>query len=222
MSTPSIPRPPGTPGPEPSGAAGAGSGPAAAGRNPAVGSTSSHYELLELSPAATTAELRQAFRRLSKRYHPDTTTLPPPQAEEAFRRLQLAYAVLSDPLQRNRYDTLLQGAGVSPGASRAAAAPARSTVMAESPRAVGVRRALSGGEWFALLLLGLALVLSLVLGIGVAWARGTALVRSPSWWADGAGGMAIPGPASASDTPAASGPPPTQPVQPVPTAEPTR
>jgi len=47
---------------------------------------------------------------------------------------------------------------------------------------VGVRRALSGGEWFALLLLGVALALSLVLGLGVAWARGAALVRTPSWW----------------------------------------
>jgi len=173
-------------------------------------SPSSHYELLELSPAATASELRQAFRRLSKLYHPDTTTLPVPQAEEAFRRLQLAYGVLSDPLQRNRYDTLLQGAGARPGAPRAAAAaPARAPVMAESPRAVGVRRALSGGEWFALLLLGLALVLSLVLGIGVAWARGTALVRSPSWWSEAQ--AQTPPPALAPGMPArarAAAPPP--------------
>ena len=35
----------------------------------------------------------------------------------------------------------------------------------------------------ALLLLAVAMVLSLVLGLGVAWARGVALVRAPSWWA---------------------------------------
>jgi nitrate reductase gamma subunit len=46
-----------------------------------------------------------------------------------------------------------------------------------------VRRALSGGEWFALLLLGIAVVFSLVLGVGLAWARGTELLREPSWWA---------------------------------------
>jgi hypothetical protein len=101
-----------------------------------------HYELLQIAPDASQQELRQAFRRLSKRYHPDTTDLPAEQAEEAFRHLQQAYLTLSDP----------------------------------------VRRALSGGEWFALLLLGVAVVFSLVLGVGLAWARGTELLREPSWW----------------------------------------
>ena len=59
-----------------------------------------HYQLLELSPQATAAELRQAFRHLSKRYHPDTTTLPPAEAREAFARLRQAYAVLADPDSR--------------------------------------------------------------------------------------------------------------------------
>ena len=140
----------------------------------------SHYELLEVAATATPVELRQAFRRLSKRYHPDTTTLPAAQAEEAFRRLQQAYGVLIDPTARRRYDDLLRGPVAVP----------RPVVVAGPPpdgaRPVGVRRALSGGEWFALLLLGLALVLSLVLGIGVAWARGAELMRQPSWWQAGA------------------------------------
>jgi hypothetical protein len=45
-----------------------------------------------------------------------------------------------------------------------------------------VRRALSGGEWLALLLLGLAVLFSLVLGVGLALARGADLVTWPSWW----------------------------------------
>jgi uncharacterized protein involved in exopolysaccharide biosynthesis len=44
-----------------------------------------------------------------------------------------------------------------------------------------VRRALSGGEWLALLLLALALVFSLVLGVGLALARGAAFSTWPSW-----------------------------------------
>jgi hypothetical protein len=56
-----------------------------------------------------------------------------------------------------------------------------------------VRRDLSGGEWLALLLLGFALLVSLVLGVGVAWMRGVELVQLPSWWA-GAGSMTGLGP----------------------------
>jgi len=132
-----------------------------------------HYDLLEVESTASVSELRQAFRQLSKRYHPDTTSLPQAQAQESFRQLQQAYAVLSDPISRNRYDSqLLQPPGL----------PAQPPPRTSPPRPVGVRRALSGGEWFALLLLGVALALSLVLGLGVAWARGAALVRTPSWW----------------------------------------
>ena len=46
---------------------------------------------------------------------------------------------------------------------------------------IGERRPLSGGEWFALLLLGLALLLSLVLGLGVAGVQGRAWQVSPDW-----------------------------------------
>jgi hypothetical protein len=52
-----------------------------------------------------------------------------------------------------------------------------------------VRRDLSGGEWLALLLLGFALVVSLVLGVGVAWMRGVELVQWPSWWSETAVGL---------------------------------
>lgn len=135
-----------------------------------------YYALLQLSPGAGSQELRQAFRRLSKCYHPDTTRLPAAQAEEAFRLLSQAYAVLSDPAARRAYDSQRLALRQPPATAAARRAPL------PSPRPVSVRRALSGGEWFALLLLLLALALSLVLGIGVAWARGAALIRPPSWW----------------------------------------
>lgn len=205
-------------------AAAASSGDAASATLP-LGQAFTHYACLQVSSQASPAELRQAFRQLSKRYHPDTTTLPREQAEEAFRRLQQAYAVLIDPLSRRRYDALLQpgvtaqafgDAGAAPGMASsgpagAAAAPGSPGWVASGspasrrsasgapaePRPVGVRRSLSGGEWFALLLLAMALVLSLVLGLGVAWARGAALVRSPSWWPEA--GPTLP-PATAAPT----------------------
>jgi hypothetical protein len=131
---------------------------------------SSFYDLLEMPPTASPQQLRQSFRRLSKCYHPDTTTLPAPVAEQAFQQLQRAYAVLSDPQARQLYDERLRLMRALPALPRSAP--------------VSLRRALSGGEWFALLLLALALVLSLVLGIGVAWARGAEMMRWPSWWTE--------------------------------------
>jgi len=146
-----------------------------------------HYAELKLSRTATSQELRQAFRQLSKLYHPDTTQLPAQEAESAFARLQLAYATLSDPARRRAYDQQL-ASGAAPSFP-----PFAVTEPAAAPgRRVSVRRALSGGEWLALLLLGVALILSLVLGLGVAWARGLALITPPSWSIAGAGGSPEP------------------------------
>ena len=146
---------------------------------PAAGA--SHYQLLEVPVTATEVDLRRAIRQLSKRYHPDTTTLPPAQAAEAFRRLQQAYAVLSDPLRRRAYDQRLAAGSEAAAGARAPAAPA-APAAAPPRRREPDRRALSGGEGFALLLLALALVFSLGLGVGLAWSRGAELVRWPSWW----------------------------------------
>lgn len=136
-------------------------------------SAPSHYERLGLPNSASAEDLRQAFRLLSKRYHPDTTSLPLGEAAAAFQALQHAYGVLSDPEQRQRYDALLladQG-GLSPR-------PPQRVVLREPE----LRRPLSGGEWLALLLLALAAVFALVLGVGLAWLRGVDLIQWPSWW----------------------------------------
>ena len=130
---------------------------------------------------ASPQELRQAFRWLSKRYHPDTTVLPAAEAAAAFQQLQQAYAVLSDPAQRQRYDAQLH----PPPPPRPPGPPP----AAPAPQPASVRRDLSGGEWLALLLLGFALVVSLVLGVGVAWMRGVELVPWPSWWSETAVGL---------------------------------
>jgi DnaJ-domain-containing protein 1 len=166
---------------------------------PIPSSSPTHYELLQLPVTASLEELRQAFRQLSKRYHPDTTTLPAPQAEESFRLLRHAYAVLSDPLRREAYDAQLRQRTAALVLPRALANP---TQVQARLRPDSVRRALSGGEWFALLLLGVALVLSLVLGIGVAWMRGAELVQRPSWWGELQGPplpLPLPAPAAAAD-----------------------
>lgn len=56
-------------------------------------------------------EIKAAYRRLSKEYHPDTTTLPLKSASEKFIRLREAYNILSNEERRRFYDwTLAQEA----------------------------------------------------------------------------------------------------------------
>ena len=156
----------------------------------------SHYELLQITPQASGQDLRRAFRNLSKLYHPDTTELPEQEASEAFRQLQQAYLTLSDPDRRRAYDASLLAMQAQP------AVPLPSPRVVASP--VPVRRALSGGEWLALLLLALAVIFSLVLGVGLAWARGAAFLRAPSWWPT-AGQTAEFSPSTAPDVGSATG-----------------
>lgn len=61
-----------------------------------------YYEVLGVSKTATDAEIKSAFRRLAKKYHPDINKEA--GAEEKFKEIQEAYAVLSDPNKRKQYD----------------------------------------------------------------------------------------------------------------------
>lgn len=61
-----------------------------------------YYEVLGVSKNATDAEIKSAFRKLAKKYHPDVNKEP--DAEEKFKECQEAYAVLSDPQKRSQYD----------------------------------------------------------------------------------------------------------------------
>ncbi len=61
-----------------------------------------YYEVLGVPRHATQEEIKQAFRRLARQYHPDVSDAP--DAEERFKEINEAYAVLSDPERRARYD----------------------------------------------------------------------------------------------------------------------
>jgi len=61
-----------------------------------------YYETLGVPRNATAEELKSAFRRLARQYHPDVNK--DPGAEEKFKELNEAYAVLSDDQKRAAYD----------------------------------------------------------------------------------------------------------------------
>ncbi len=72
-----------------------------------------YYEVLGVSKDATQSEIKSAFRKLAKKYHPDVSKEP--DAEEKFKEAQEAYAVLSDENKRKQYDqfghSAFEGAG---------------------------------------------------------------------------------------------------------------
>jgi len=63
-----------------------------------------HYEILGISSGASTIEVKAAFRRLAKLYHPDKN----PQGKEQFAKILLAYEVLVDSSRRRQYDLKLK------------------------------------------------------------------------------------------------------------------
>ena len=61
-----------------------------------------YYEVLGVSRNAEIEEIKRAYRRLAKRYHPDVSRLA--GSEERFKELNEAYQVLSNATSRVRYD----------------------------------------------------------------------------------------------------------------------
>lgn len=60
------------------------------------------YRVLKVSPHATAAEIKSAYRKLARKYHPDVCSSP--DANARFARIHEAYRVLSNSMLRSRYD----------------------------------------------------------------------------------------------------------------------
>jgi molecular chaperone DnaJ len=75
-----------------------------------------YYEILGVPRTASNDDLKAAFRKLARQFHPDVNKSP--DAEERFKEMNEAYAVLSDPEKRSAYDRFghagVRGAGGAP------------------------------------------------------------------------------------------------------------
>jgi molecular chaperone DnaJ len=81
-----------------------------------------YYQILGISESATPEEIKKAYRKLAKQYHPDANQNDP-RAADRFKEVGEAYAVLHDPAKRKQYDQVRKmgaftgfGTGQRPGA----------------------------------------------------------------------------------------------------------
>lgn len=65
-----------------------------------------YYEVLGVSKDASSDDLKKAYRKLAKQYHPDMNP-GDKTAETKFKEVNEAYEVLNDPAKRQRYEQLL-------------------------------------------------------------------------------------------------------------------
>jgi molecular chaperone DnaJ len=70
-----------------------------------------YYQVLEINRSASADDVRRAYRRLARQYHPDLN--PSTEAEERFKEINEAYEVLSDDRRRAAYDRFGHAASAS-------------------------------------------------------------------------------------------------------------
>ncbi|CAN6479632.1 unnamed protein product [Victoria cruziana] len=89
---------------------------ASAGVAPVASKPPTLYEVLRVKETATVVEIKAAYRSLAKRLHPDTAGGGSDDAVGGFIEVHRAYATLSDPAERARYDLSI-GVGTWPSAA---------------------------------------------------------------------------------------------------------
>ena len=65
-----------------------------------------YYDILGVSKNASQDEIKKAFRKKARQYHPDVNKDNPKEAEEKFKEANEAYEVLSDETKKAQYDSI--------------------------------------------------------------------------------------------------------------------
>jgi DnaJ-class molecular chaperone len=65
-----------------------------------------YYAILGVPKSAAQKDIKSAYRKLARKWHPDANPKNPKEAEEKFKELSEAYEVLGDPEKRKKYDVL--------------------------------------------------------------------------------------------------------------------
>ncbi len=89
-----------------------------------------HYQVLQVAPGASQAEIEQAYRRLLKRYHPDTGGST--ASVERFTAVRAAWSVLGDPVKRKAYDRQLNLAATKAERKAGSAVPPQQTTVSQA------------------------------------------------------------------------------------------
>ena len=141
--------------------------------------SSNYYQILGVVPWASEQTLRDAYRRLCRDYHPDTTNLEREEALEKFLLLNEAYETLNHPVKRARYDRqlgVISSSTSSTSRERSGSRGRRKSHKGSSRRSLPQdtlqERPLSPTEIFALSILGLAFVSCITLVFFVGFIRG--------------------------------------------------
>jgi len=119
----------------------------------------SWYEILEVPQSASTADIRSAYLKMAREYHPDRVpehlTKLRADAEDKFKQVQAAWAVLGDPARRRRYD--LSDRVHEVPSSPSPTEPIRPTAARQSIREV-LRRRQELARWILLVLVATLLL----------------------------------------------------------------
>lgn len=105
------------------------------------------YEILGVSPKATTDEIKRKYREMARKFHPDRPNVTDKAAgQKVFAQINRAYGVLSDPEKRAKYDATLDPTNAAAHTAATNGAPPASTGPLTAAQSANVNRLVGDAE----------------------------------------------------------------------------